>query len=167
MMLRESLPLLAVALVVAIGCAVEDSPNLTAPSRVSVSTFSTQDFHTPESCNPDTVAPVISGVSATPNSLWPPNHKMWTVNVSYSAIDHCGPVQCSLSVSSNEPLDSIGDGHTASDWTVVDAHRVQLRAERQGPGDGRVYTITVSCTDAAQNLATATATVTVPHDRGK
>ena len=165
-MRRALLPLLALAL--AGGCAVEDgtSTRLGAPTAATLSSVS-QPLHTPESCSPDRVAPSISGVSATPNSLWPPNHKMWTVRVNYTATDHCGPVQCSLSVTSNEPIDSIGDGHTAPDWVVLDARRVQLRAERQGPGSGRVYTIAIRCTDGAGNRATATTAVTVPHDRGK
>jgi len=42
---------------------------------------------------------------------------------------------------------------------------VQLRAERAGSGDGRVYTITFSVTDASGNVATATATVFVPQSQ--
>jgi hypothetical protein len=32
---------------------------------------------------------------------------------------------------------------------------------------GRIYTVTYSATDASGNKATASATVTVPHDQGK
>src|SRR5689334_6007828 len=42
----------------------------------------------------------------------------------------CKQSVCALSVSSNEPTDGPGDGHTAPDWEVVDAHHVLLRAER-------------------------------------
>jgi hypothetical protein len=38
-----------------------------------------------------------------------------------------------------------------------------LRAERDNRGTGRIYTITVLCTDAAGNEATTTVTVTVPR----
>lgn len=40
---------------------------------------------------------------------------------------------------------------------------VQLRAERQNNGNGRVYTITFKLPDASGNVGTATAKVTVPH----
>jgi hypothetical protein len=44
---------------------------------------------------------------------------------------------------------------------------MSLRAERSGTGSGRVYTITVQCTDAAGNSTTKTVTVTVAHDQAK
>lgn len=116
----------------------------------------------------DTEAPKISGVSATPNTLWPPNHKMRDVQVNYTVTDNCpGPVTCGITVSSNEPVNGIGDGNTAPDWIVLDAHRVQLRSERAGPLSGRVYTLTIGCKDQRNNTTTAITTVTVPHDQGQ
>jgi hypothetical protein len=56
----------------------------------------------------------------------------------------------------------MGDGDTAPDWVIVDAHHVLLRAERGGKGNGRVYTITVTCVDPSGNTTTRTATVRVP-----
>jgi hypothetical protein len=43
----------------------------------------------------------------------------------------------------------------------------QLRAQRNGSGTGRVYTLTYTGADEAGNTATCAATVTVPHDQGK
>jgi hypothetical protein len=77
--------------------------------------------------------------------------------------DNCDPSPvCALSVSSNEPVNGTGDGDTGPDWVVVNAHQVQLRAERAGGGSGRIYRITVSCTDNAGGTGTASTTVTVP-----
>ena len=115
----------------------------------------------------DVQAPVISGLSAVPNSLWPPNHKMVDVTVNYNATDNCpGPIACHLSVSSNEPVNSTGDGNTAPDWVIVNNHLVDLRAERKGNGDGRVYTITVTCSDTHGNTSSQNTAVTVAHDQG-
>ena len=111
----------------------------------------------------DTTAPSIGGVAASPNVITPPNHKMWDVTVSYAATDVTGVPVCSLAVSSNEALNGPGDGNTAVDWQVIDANHVRLRAERAGTGTGRLYTLTISCRDAAGNRGTATATVSVPH----
>jgi hypothetical protein len=72
-----------------------------------------------------------------------------------------------VSVSSNEPVDGLGDGDTAPDWTITGDLAVSLRAERAGGGDGRVYTITVECQDSSGNGVTAPVTVRVPHDIGK
>jgi hypothetical protein len=117
----------------------------------------------------DTRAPEIHDVSATPSSLWPPNHKMVPVTIAVDASDMCddAPACRITSVTSNEPSNTIGDGNTSPDWLITGPLGVELRAERMGPGSGRVYTITVQCTDASGNAgATRTVVVTVPHDQG-
>ncbi len=43
---------------------------------------------------------------------------------------------------------------------------MQLRSERSGTGNGRIYTITVTCKDAAGNPTIKSTTVTVAHDQG-
>ena len=110
-------------------------------------------------------APVINGAKATPDSLWPPNHKMVPVTVDFTVTDPC-PNTCVLTVSSNEPVNGVGDGNTSPDWQVVDSHHVLLRAERAGPGSGRIYTISITCTNDTNKLSsTKTVTVLVPHDQ--
>ena len=42
---------------------------------------------------------------------------------------------------------------------------VNLRAERLGSGSGRVYTLTATAKDLANNVRTMTATCAVPHDQ--
>jgi photosystem II stability/assembly factor-like uncharacterized protein len=109
----------------------------------------------------DTAFPVVSTPTTTPNILWPPNHQMVDVAVNYTATDNC-PLNCVLSVSSNEPINGLGDGDTAPDWEIVDAHLVRLRSERSGKGNGRYYTITTTCTDASNNVTVKTSSVFVP-----
>jgi glycosidase len=113
----------------------------------------------------DTTAPSVSGVSASPSVLTPANHKLRDVLVGYSASDNLSGATCTLGVTSNEPVNGTGDGDTAPDWLILDAHHLQLRAERSGSGSGRVYTVTVSCADAAGNTSTSNATVSVPRGR--
>lgn len=108
----------------------------------------------------DTQAPTITGAAANPSTLWPPNHRMVDVAINYTVTDNCTPssqVVCTLSVTSNEG--------TSADWVVVDAHHVQLRADRNGGGNGRTYTITITCRDSGGNTSTGTVTVTVPHNQ--
>ena len=90
---------------------------------------------------------------------------MKNVTVSYNVTDNCGPVTTTLSVTSNEPQSGTGNGDEPIDWQIIDNHRLKLRAERAGSGDGRIYTITIRATDAAGNVSTQTVTVAVPHDR--
>ena len=118
------------------------------------------------SCSPDTTPPVIQSVSASPNTLTVPNHKMTPVAIRANVTDNCPGVTWSVTaIASDEPVNGTGDGDTEPDWGIASAHAVSLRAERAGTGDGRVYTITITAKDAANHRATATTTVTVPHNR--
>ena len=113
----------------------------------------------------DPTPPSINGLSADPVSLWPKNHKLRDVTINYSATDGCSGVNCQITnISSNEPIDGTGDGDTSPDWVIVDEHHVQLRAESAGGSNGRIYTITVTCTDAAGNSTTRTVEVHVGHN---
>jgi hypothetical protein len=112
----------------------------------------------------DILPPTISNVVVNPASLWPANHKLRNVTVSYTSTDNFpAPVTCALGVSSDEPVTS-GSDITSPDWVVISSQSVQLRAERNGGGDGRTYTVTVTRTDAQGNASSRTATVEVPHD---
>ncbi len=121
----------------------------------------------------DVQGPVITTNGQT-ITLWPPNHKYETIEVSdlvASATDLCDP-SVSLSsvriaqVTSDEANNSGGDGNTTNDIVIAaDCKTVQLRSERVGGGNGRVYTITFKVTDASGNVATATAKVTVPKSQ--
>jgi hypothetical protein len=115
----------------------------------------------------DTTEPVIQEASANPASLWPPNHKLVQVSVSATAVDNCDPSPvCMVSnVTSNEPVNGRGDGNTAPDWVITGDLTVDLRAERSGKGNGRIYSISVSCTDACGNSSDATTSVIVKHDK--
>lgn len=113
----------------------------------------------------DILPPVISGLTVSETELWPPNNKMRNVTVSYSSTDNFpGAVNCNLSVTSNEPVTSKTDKSTP-DWVVVNNQMVQLRAERSGAGSGRIYTVTVTCTDLQGNTSSSSTTVAVKHDQ--
>lgn len=117
----------------------------------------------------DTTPPTIQSVSATPSILWPPDHKMVPVNVKVLSSDICDPaLACRISsVSSNEPVNGLGDGDMAPDWGITGDFTLNLRAERSGTGKGRIYTISVTCTDDSGNGSVATTNVRVPFAKGK
>jgi len=121
----------------------------------------------------DATGPVITLNGQTP-SMWPPNHSYHTFTISdfvTSASDSCdGSVSLSsvyiLKVTSDEIENGNGDGNTLNDIVIAgDCKSVQLRSERDGGGDGRVYTITFKVKDSSGNFATATAKVVVPHSQ--
>lgn len=120
----------------------------------------------------DTTAPTIT-LNGNTITLWPPNHSYHTVSVSNfvtAVSDGCntglgvGDVVISK-VTSDESENGNGDGNTLNDIVIAaNCKSVQLRSERQGGGNGRVYTITFKVTDASGNVATATAQVKVPKN---
>jgi hypothetical protein len=106
--------------------------------------------------------------------MWPPNHNYQTFTIANfitSASDSCdASVNLSsvyiLKVTSDEVENGNGDGNTSNDIVIAaDCKSVQLRSERDGGGDGRVYTITFKVKDSTGNFATATAKVVVPHSQ--
>jgi hypothetical protein len=113
----------------------------------------------------DSTPPVIASLSASPSVLTKANHEMVSVTVAPTATDGCGAtVTCRIvSVSSNEPVTGTGGGDLSPDWEITGNLTVRLRAERAAKGNGRVYTITVRCTDAAGNASTSTVSVAVPR----
>jgi hypothetical protein len=113
----------------------------------------------------DSTPPSIGNVSASPNVLRPANHKFVPVTIGVTASDTCtgaAPVCQIASVSVNEPVNA----STGSAFQITSPLSLTLLAERNGGGNGRVYTVAVQCTDAAGNVAQKTVAVTVPHDRG-
>jgi hypothetical protein len=105
-------------------------------------------------------------------SLWPPNHKYHTVTVAemvQSVSDNC-PISIDdvviERVTSDEPDNSHGDGNTSDDIVIgADCRSVQLRAERAGTGDGRVYTVTLLLRDSVGAVTRADFEVSVPHSQ--
>jgi hypothetical protein len=117
----------------------------------------------------DNEPPDVS-LTTSPDELWPPNHKMVDVEVVLDPGD-CSDVTVELlSVTSSEPPNANGDGNTEPDIMGVEIgtedYGFQLRAERAGGGDGRVYTVTYRVTDAGGLSTEVSAEVRVPHDQG-
>ncbi|MCK6548859.1 hypothetical protein L6R52_23645 [Myxococcota bacterium] len=110
--------------------------------------------------------------TATPHvvTLWPPNHKLHTIDV-----DDCVTVEDTCDddvdvhftyVASDEPLNSTGDGNTDDDVVGFACERVELRAERKGNGDARVYTLGWRAEDDEGHVLEGECQVVVPHDQG-
>jgi uncharacterized delta-60 repeat protein len=99
-------------------------------------------------------------LSASPDLLWPPNNKMRLVSIDVSTDNGSAVTGCVISgVNSNEGAVSPGE----TDWQANSPLTVNLRATRAGSGQGRSYTITVTCT--TPSTVSGSVTVLVPHDR--
>ena len=114
----------------------------------------------------DTTPPEIEPVVV---ELWPPNHKMHDITP-YDCLDIRDACDADVEAwftwaSSDEPVNANGDGNTEPDIVALGCGGVSLRAERQGGGDGRVYTLGWMAADDAGNTAEGTCQVVVPHDQ--
>lgn len=116
--------------------------------------------------------PSCVGLQLDVTELWPPNHKLHWITASGAADGDVGDAVSIVidGVTQDEPVDAVGngDGKTAPDafLTTPLSNRAQVRAERAGGGDGRVYRLHVTATDSFGATCSATLRVGVPHDQG-
>ncbi len=101
------------------------------------------------------IQPPAITASVAVNALWPPNHQMVNVGLHINATDNTGTATTSFVVLSDE---DDGDSSDASGSLL-------LRAERLGNGDGRVYLIAITSTDAFSNTSHKCLTVVVPKSQ--
>ena len=106
------------------------------------------------------IAPTITSVSASPNILWPANNAMVPVTLTVGVTDNSdsAPVCLITNVETNEPS-------SEGDWHLTGLLTLDLRAQRLGTFAGRVYTITIACTNSSELSSSAELTVGVPHDQ--
>jgi hypothetical protein len=118
-------------------------------------------------CPPPNEPPDCSAVEATPDVLWPPNHKLVLVTLGGATDPEGEPVTIAITgVTQDEPVNGQGDGDTAPDAAPGSSpNSVLLRAERSGGGDGRVYRIAFTASDGAGGTCSGVVTVGVPHDK--
>ncbi len=107
---------------------------------------------------------------ASVTEIWPPDHAYVPVIV-LGVTDSSGAAIQVLStgIEQDEPVAAPGSGHTSPDATGVGTPTAMVRAERAGPGTGRLYFISFSATEVG---GTASCTggplrVWVPHDQGQ
>ncbi|MCR4303758.1 MAG: DUF5011 domain-containing protein [Gallionella sp.] len=114
----------------------------------------------------DTTPPTLS-FTLSPATLWPPNDKLAPVTATITVNDDYDP-EPEIKLESITASETLADGDIQDAQPGTDDRSYSLVAKRAGTNlAGRIYTVTYSATDASGNKATASATVTVPHDQGK
>jgi len=112
--------------------------------------------------------PDCSKARPSVNLLWPPNHKLVSITVDSITDPDGDTVTLTVTkITQDEPVNGLGDGDTSPDGFGVGTPQAQVRAERSGKGNGRVYAITVKADDGKGSTCNAIVTVGVPHDQGK
>jgi hypothetical protein len=103
--------------------------------------------------------PDCSGATASPSMIWPPNGKMVPVSTLGVADPDGDPISVKITgITQDEP----GAAFSGIGFSVA-----QVKAERDGKGDGRVYRIQFEAADPSGASCTGKVTVCVPHDQGK
>lgn len=111
---------------------------------------------------------VCSAARASIASIWAPNHKLVDINVlGVSTLSGAAAGITITGIFQDEATNAEGDGDTAIDGFGVGTSTAQVRAERSGTGDGRVYHIAFSATVAGGSSCTGVVTVEVPHSNGR
>ncbi len=119
----------------------------------------------------DVTAPTVT---TTAVEFWPPNHKYVGFDLADCVVevtDSCdGAVDIAnvgyvTGIYSDEVEDATGngDGNTTADIVLTGDTSFDLRAERQGASNGRVYGVSFEVSDGAGNATTASCEFSVPH----
>jgi len=109
--------------------------------------------------------PECAGASASASLLWPPNHKPQDIALQGVTDPDGDPVTVTVSaVTQDEPTNGLGDGDEAPDGFGVGTASPQVRAERSGTGNGRVYRIAFTASDGKGGSCQGSVTVGAPHD---
>lgn len=162
---------------VALTGATTVNPTFTAPNVAAGGAFLTfqlvvHDGHVSSAADTVQIAvvnvndpPVCSLAQASPNLLWPPNHTMTQVSI----VGLTDPQNQTLTITypnvkQDEPINGLGDGDTTPD-AAVSGNDILLRAERSGTGNGRVYVVQFTATNADGAECNGTVKVTVPHNK--
>ncbi len=121
-----------------------------------------------------TATPVSSAVldcgAAYPSldTLWPPNHKLVPIDVLGINDPDGGPITVSIDgIFQDEPVNGRGDGNTSPDATGIGTDKASVRAERAGPGNGRVYTVFFTASNDGGAQCNGSVTVSVPKSRNR
>ena len=160
-----------------------NSPSITVPTGSLSPGNHTVTVTTTGACGSETQTAILTVNNGTPvitlsnttATMWPPNHQYQTFNITDFVASASSSCDASVDindvviqkVSSDEPEDNLSgaDGNTLNDIVIApDCKSVQLRRERDGNLNGRVYTITFKVSDSFGNSTTTTVKVFVPKN---
>jgi hypothetical protein len=114
--------------------------------------------------------PDCSDAYADPGCLWSPNHKLVAIDILGVTDPDGDPVTITITgITSDEPTASdegAGGAKHAPDAAGVGENIAQVRAERSGGGNGRVYEISFAASDGIGGECEGSVVICVPHDQG-
>ncbi len=91
--------------------------------------------------------------------IWPPNNKMVSITIEGVTDPDGDDVTIEITGITDD------EGSDPNDVGGIGSDTAQVRAQRDGKGDGRVYTISFTTSDGIADPVPGSVTVTVPHDQ--
>jgi hypothetical protein len=115
-------------------------------------------------------APVCAAAQPSLSTLWPPDHRLEPIQIlGVTDPDGGQPTVIITRILQDEPTNTFGDGSTWIDGFGIGTSTARVRAERTGtprvPGDGRIYEIFFTATDAQGATCSGSVLVSVPRDQ--
>jgi hypothetical protein len=113
-------------------------------------------------------APDCSMAYPSIDLLWPPNHILQPVSIMGATDPDGDPLTITVTdIYQDEPVFDMDAGLTAPDGFGVGTSRAEVRSERAGKGNGRVYNVIFTAQDTFSNSCSGTVQIKVPKNRGK
>ena len=144
--------------------------NLEVGTRVYASEIEEDDDGTEYDVNipSENQPPDCSGATPSIDTLWPTNHKFLQIQIQ-GVTDPDGDAFLITidNIFQDEPVDAPGSGNTSPDGQGVGSSVAEVRAERAGSGNGRVYHIYFTVDDGQGGMCTGEVLVGVPKSKGK
>lgn len=165
---------------VAAGASTTVNVLVTVPAGTPVGTRNditlvVQDASSPAARNTTNVAvvagstnrpPVCTSAAPSVGLLWPPNHEFAAVSILGVTDPDGDTVTLSVTgITQDEAVNAPGSGNTAPDGAGLGTDVAQVRAERAGGGDGRVYGIAFRADDGKGGTCNGTVNVGVPKSQ--
>lgn len=148
-------------------------PAMTAEGTLDTITLTASSASNPDIQNSATIYGLVSGGNNPPNvnqarpsvvRIFPANHSLIDVNVLGITDVDGDPLTIAISrIMQDEPTNGTGNGNTCPD-ALINGSTAQLRAERKGNGNGRVYTISFTATDGRGGSSQGNVKVCVPKN---
>ncbi|MBP8108740.1 MAG: DUF4832 domain-containing protein, partial [Caldilineaceae bacterium] len=111
-------------------------------------------------------SPDCSAAVPSVAAIWPVNHKFVAVNVLGVTDPQSDPLTITITgIWQDEPVDTDGDGKHMPDGQGIGTSTAQVRAERTGGGNGRLYHIDFVADDGNGGSCAGEVQVGVPHDK--
>jgi len=114
-------------------------------------------------CEIENHAPECSEASARPDLLWSIDQKLHSISIEGVTDPDGDPIEVTIDAIRRDETERAGG--PASSAIGIGTGTAQVRAERRGDGDGRVYHIQFEAEDDRGGRCSSTVQVCVPHDQ--